>query len=134
MAEPGTDADLSVPRVVTGAAALAVVQGLALVAIAIFLIVDTIVGRPHSLFGGLGGAALALIGAAVLITLARPLSRLRRWARSPIVVLQVLWLPVGFSLAFQAGRPQYGVPILVLAIGVLALLATPEARAAFDRE
>ncbi len=134
MPEPEDGVDLSVPRAVTGAAVLAVLQGVALVAIAILLIVDTAVGRPHSLFGGLGGAVLALIGAGVLIALARPLSRLRRWARSPIVVLQVLWLPVGFSLAFQAGRPAYGVPILAVAIAVLYLLATPEARAAFDRE
>jgi hypothetical protein len=121
-----------VPRVVTAAAVLAGVQGLALVAIAVVLIVDTIVGSPHSLFGGLGGAALALIAAAVLLVLGFYLAALRRWARSPIVVLQVLWLPVSFSLAFQAGRPAYGGPILVSAIAILLLLATPEARAAFD--
>lgn len=120
------------PRVVTAAAVLAGVQGLALVAIAVLLIVDTIVGSPHSLFGGLGGAALALIAAAVLLVLGRYLGALRRWARSPIVVLQVLWLPVSVSLAFQAGRPAYGGPILVSAIAILLLLATPEARAAFD--
>lgn len=120
------------PRVVTAAAVLAGVQGLALVAIAVLLIVDTIVGSPHSLFGGLGGAALALIAAAVLLVLGRYLGAVRRWARSPIVVLQVLWLPVSFSLAFQAGRPAYGGPILVSAIAILLLLATPEARAAFD--
>jgi hypothetical protein len=117
---------------VTAAAVLAGVQGLALVAIAVLLIVDTIVGSPHSLFGGLGGAALALIAAAVLLVLGRYLGAVRRWARSPIVVLQVLWLPVSFSLAFQAGRPAYGGPILVSAIAILLLLATPEARAAFD--
>jgi chromate transport protein ChrA len=121
-----------VPRVVTAAAVLAGVQGLALVAIAVLLIVDTVVGTPHSLFGGLGGAVLALIAAAVLLVLGRQLAGLRRWARSPIVVLQVLWLPVSFSLAFQAGRPGYGGPILVSAIAILLLLATPEARAAFD--
>ena len=120
------------PRVVTAAAVLAGVQGLALVAIAVLLIVDTIVGSPHSLFGGLGGAALALIAAAVLLVLGFYLAALRRWTRSPIVVLQVLWLPVSFSLAFQAGRPAYGGPILVSAIAILLLLATPEARAAFD--
>jgi hypothetical protein len=134
VAEPDDGGGRSVPRAVTGAAVLAVVQGVGLVAVAALLIVDTAVGTPHSLFGGLGGAALALIAAGVLIVVARHLARLRRWARSPIVVLQVLWLPVGFSLAFQAGRPEYGVPILALAIGVLFLLATPEARVAFDRE
>lgn len=120
------------PRTVTAAAVLGGVQGLALVAIAVLLIVDTIAGDPHSLFGGLGGATLALIAAAVLLVLGYYLAGLRRWARSPIVVLQVLWLPVGFSLAFQAGRPGYGGPVLVSAVAILLLLATPEARAAFD--
>ncbi|HEY2174308.1 MAG TPA: hypothetical protein VGH85_10905 [Mycobacteriales bacterium] len=132
MPEPDARGGPPVPRVVTAAAVLAGVQGLALVAIAVLLIVDTIVGSPHSLFGGLGGAALALIAAAVLLVLGRYLGAVRRWARSPIVVLQVLWLPVSFSLAFQAGRPAYGGPILVSAIAILLLLATPEARAAFD--
>jgi hypothetical protein len=130
--EPDAHEAPPVPRVVTAAAVLAGVQGLALVAIAVLLIVDTIVGSPHSLFGGLGGAALALIAAAVLLVLGFYLAALRRWARSPIVVLQVLWLPVSFSLAFQAGRPAYGGPILASAIAILLLLATPEARAAFD--
>jgi hypothetical protein len=51
-----------------------------------------------------------------------------------MVVLQLLALPVGYSLAFQAGRVGYGGPILVAALVVLYLLFTPPARAALDRE
>lgn len=119
------------PRTVVGAAAVASVEGLALVAVAVLLIVKTVVGTPTSLVDALGGALLALVGAACLIGLSSYVVRLRRWARTPIVVLQVLWLPIGFSLAFQGGLAQYGVPILVASLIVLGLFATPEARAAF---
>jgi hypothetical protein len=65
---------------------------------------------------------------------ARGLLRLRPAARTPVVVLQVLALPVGYSMAFQAGVVAYGGPILVAAVVVLYLLFTPPARAALDRE
>ena len=39
-----------------------------------------------------------------------------------------------YSLAFQADRPGYGAPILLVALAVLYLLFTPPARAALDRE
>jgi hypothetical protein len=48
-------------------------------------------------------------------------------------VLQLLALPVGYSLAFQAGLPGYGGPILVLAVAELYLLFTPESRSSFPR-
>jgi hypothetical protein len=51
-----------------------------------------------------------------------------------VVVLQLLALPVAFSLTFQAGRVQYGGPVLVVALAVLFLLFTPPARLALDRE
>ena len=49
-------------------------------------------------------------------------------------MLQLLALPVSYSLAFQAGRVGYGGPILVAALAVLYLLFTPPARAALDRD
>ena len=124
----------SVPREVLAATAVTAAEGLALVGIAVFLVVETIAGDPRSVFGALSGAGIALVAAACLIGLTWPLRRLRRWARTPVVVLQVLWLPVGFSLAFQAGLPGYGVPILLAALAVLILFGTPAARAAFDNE
>jgi hypothetical protein len=124
----------SVPREVVGAAGLSAVEGLILVGIAVLLVVKTATGHPHSVLGALSSALIALLGAACLLGLARPVLQLRRWARTPIVVLQVLWLPSGFSLAFQAGRPEYGVPMLVFGLTVLVLFGTPAARAAFDHD
>jgi hypothetical protein len=96
------------------------------------LVIETITGDPKSLFGSLGGALLALVAAAALLLVVPHLRRGRRWARSPVVVLQILWLPVGFSLAFQGGLPEFGVPILIAALVTLGLFATPSARELLD--
>jgi hypothetical protein len=64
---------------------------------------------------------------------ARGLFRLRPAARTPAVVIQLLALPVSYSLAFQAGRVDYGAPILLSALAVIYLLFTPPVRAVLDR-
>ena len=109
-------------------------ESLALVGAAGVLVTKTIAGHPDSIGRALLGAALALAAAAALALGGRGLMRLRPAARTPVVVLQLLALPVGYSLAFQAGRVGYGGPILVAALVVLYLVFTPPARAALDRE
>lgn len=123
-----------VPAPVRAAVALIGAEALALLAAAIFLAVDTAVGSPHNVARALLGAAFALLGAAALAVCARGLLRLHAGARSPIVVLQLLALPIGYSAAFQADRPAIGGPLLVVALAVLYLLFTPPAREALDRE
>ncbi len=116
------------------AAAIIALEALALVGAAVVLVVKTVTGSPQHVWGALLGAALALIGAAALAAAARALLFLRPAARSPIVVLQLLAVPVSYSLWFQAGLIAYGAPIMVAALAVLFLLFTPPARAALDRE
>jgi hypothetical protein len=115
------------------AALVAAVEGGALLGLGVFYLIKTAVQRPDSYGRALFGALFALAGGALLLVLARGLGGARGWARSPVIVLQVLALPVGYSLAFQAGLPGYGGPILVLAAAELYLLFTPESRAAFWR-
>lgn len=120
------------PRPVLALAAMVVLEAAALLVVAAVLVIETITRDPKSLFGSLGGAVLALVAAAVLVLLVPHLLRGRRFARTPIVVLQILWLPVGFSLAFQSGLPEYGIPILIAALTTLGLFATPSARELLD--
>jgi hypothetical protein len=126
-----TGSEQGAPSSVRIAAAVAAVEGVALLGLGAFYAVKTALQRPDSYGRALLGAAMALAGGALLVLLARALLRVRRWARSPVVVLQLLALPVGYTLAFQAGLPGYGGPVLVLAVAELYLLFTPEARAAF---
>ncbi|MEP7178643.1 MAG: hypothetical protein ABI775_06105 [Pseudonocardiales bacterium] len=126
--------DSDTPAQVRAAATVIRLESVALVWAAGVLVAKTIDGNPDSIGRALLGAALALGAAAALVLGARGLIRLRPAARTPVVVLQLLALPVGYSLAFQAGRVGYGGPILVAALVVLYLLFTPPARAALDRE
>lgn len=125
---------ITVPGQVRAAAAVIGLEGLALVGAAVVLVTKTATGHPHDLAGALLLAALCVAGAAALTLAARGLLRLRPAARTPVVVIQLLALPVSYSLAFQAHRVGYGGPILVAALAVLYLLFTPPARAALDRE
>ena len=124
----------SVPGPLRAAVAIIGLEALALVAAAVVLIVKTVSGSPNDIWRALLGAALALAGAAALAFGARALLRLRPAARSPIVVLQLLALPVSYSLWFQAGVAVYGAPIMVAALATLFLLFTPPAREALDRD
>ena len=117
-------------RAVRLAALLAGLEGLGLVGLAVFFVVELVVATPSDAGTALATTVFELLGGAVLLGVAHGLRRARRWARSPSVALQIVFLPVGYTLAFQAGQPEWGVPVLVLAVGELYLLFTPEARAA----
>jgi len=75
----------------------------------------------------------ALLAAAILLLCARGLMHLTPAARSPVILLQLLAVPVAFSLGFQAGRLLIAGPILLCSVAVLVLLLTPSARRALDR-
>jgi len=131
---PDTPTRPAVPGQLRAAVTLIGIEALALFGAAVLLVVKTVTGHPHSLAGALVGAAMALFAAAVLLLCARGLAGLRPAARSPIVVIQLLALPVSYSLAFQAGLVGYGAPILLCALAVLYLVFTPPVRQVLDRD
>lgn len=122
------------PRPLRAAVVLIYLESLALLAAAGILVAKTITGRPSDVGRALLGAAFAVGGAAVLAYGGRALMRLSPAARSPIVVIELLALPVSYSLAFQAGRIGYGAPIMLAALAVLFLLFTPPVREALYRD
>ncbi|MCW2496610.1 hypothetical protein [Jatrophihabitans sp.] len=122
-----------VPKEIRSAVFVIMVEAVALLAGAAVLIIKTVTGHPSDVAGALLGAAFAVGAAAVLYLAGRGLARLQPAARTPIVVIELLALPVSYSLAFQAGLVEYGGPILLAALAVLYLLFTPAARAALDR-
>ena len=122
------------PRPVLAAAALVAVEGAALLVLAVVDLVLAALDDVGSVPLALAGALLLAIFGAALLLLARALRALRPPARSPVVAVQIIALPVGWTLAGTNGRPEIGVPVLVLAIAVLVLLfATAEAREALAR-
>ncbi|GAB2486616.1 hypothetical protein [Jatrophihabitans fulvus] len=127
--------DLSdVPTPIRAACGVLVLEALALFAAAAFYVYGTAFGHPNGVARSLVAALMAAgVGVGILMG-ASGLLKLSPAARSPMVVVQLLALPVAYSLAFQAGRVLWGGPILIAAVAVIYLLFTPPARQALDRD
>jgi hypothetical protein len=124
--------DVRTPGQLRAAALLVSAESAALVVAAGVLLVKIVIGHPDSLARAFLEAAMALLAAAMLGVGARGLLYRRPSARTPVIVVQLLALPVAYSLAFQAGLVAYGGPILVVALAVLYLLFTPPVREVLD--
>lgn len=123
-----------VPAAVRRAALAVAVEAAGFVLLALVLLWLTLTGDPDSVSRALAEVVLAGLVAAVLGAGAAGLRRLAGWARGPVIAVQILLGLSGFVAAFDAGRPEIGLPILALVAAVLYLLMTPEARLAyFDR-
>jgi hypothetical protein len=122
-----------VPQTIRVAAGIVAAQAAALVGTAGVLVVLAIVHTTTLLWAAFAIIGFALVGAAVLALCARGLLRLRPSSRSPIILIELICLPVTYSLGFQAGRIAVAAPIMAAAVVVLVLLFTPSARQALDR-
>lgn len=111
----------SVPPQLRGAAALAVLEGLVALA---FGVTEIFQVRLFRAVVGVG-VAVFMIGFAVLLTAAgRALVRGRRWARAPIVVVQLILLPVGWS--FRGGQTTWvAAAMVIVALLTLVLVLHP---------
>jgi hypothetical protein len=131
--DPAREQSPRPPRPLAAACGIVGLQVLGLLAAGVVLLVKASTQHSHSVAGALLLAALAVAGAAGLLLCVRGLLRLRPAARTPVVVVELLALPVSYSLWIQAGRTAYGAPIGVSALAVLYLLFTPPVRAVLDR-
>lgn len=131
-AQPEDEA-YEVPPPLRLAARIVLVQAAALAVTAAVLIGLAFLHSTTRLWAAIAVAAFALLGALVLYLCARGLLALRPSSRSPVILLELIALPVGYSLGIQAGRLLFGIPVLLSALAVLVLLFTPAARTALDR-
>lgn len=67
------------------------------------------------------GGVLAIVGGLVVLALARAVLARRHWVRSPVVLIELLSIPVAVGL-LQGGRYDVGVPLMVIAIAVPVLI------------
>lgn len=115
------------PARLGAAAAFVAVEGLALVAVGLYLLVMGLFGSPdRPEQAEMGG--ITLIALAVLPLLAANGLRLRRsWSRGPAVITQLMALPVAYTL-MTTNAPwaiPAGIALGVVAVGSLALLLNP---------
>jgi hypothetical protein len=118
VADPGQRAR---PLQLTLAAALAALEGLVAFG---FGVVEVGQVRLFRAVVGVGVALLMLGFAALLLLAARALLRRRRWARAPVVVVQLILLPVGWS--FRGGETTWvAVTMIIVAVAALVMILHP---------
>ncbi len=95
--------------------------------------VQTIVGRPYNVSASVALAVFAVIGGVAMVAVALALFRCRRAARAPVVLTQVLALPVGVSM-LQGGQLAIGVALLTCGLAGAVLLFVPASNHALLEE
>jgi peptidoglycan/LPS O-acetylase OafA/YrhL len=110
---------------VRGAGLIVAVQGAAGLLMAAVLTIRRLGGADQRGINGLGTALwFALVGAAVLAAGYALISG-KRWGRGLAIFTQLLLLPVAWYLVTGSHRPQFGIPLGVVAVAVLTALFTP---------
>ena len=120
------------PPALRRAALVAGVQAAGLALVALWLVFLTITSTADSVARALAEVVYVGFFAVLLGAAAVGLWRVSPWSRGPVVFLQLLLGLFGWYSAFEWEGAWVGVPILVLVAAELYLLATPEARLAFE--
>jgi hypothetical protein len=102
-----------------------------LVALVGYLLYADIAGGAESVRGAIMVTSFVALLGAVFGVLAHALWRRRAWARGPAIVLQLLLVPIGYSMA-AAGMAWAGIPVIALGLGGAAALIAPTTREALN--
>jgi nitrogen fixation-related uncharacterized protein len=109
------------PATIRAAGALVGLQALVAVGFAVYALIRIRSG-VLGVSAVLGEAGMYLLVGVALLAVALGLLRGRFWARTPAVVVQILLLPVAYTLLVSAHRLLIGAVVAVVAVGGLALL------------
>ncbi|MFH8593515.1 hypothetical protein [Streptomyces rimosus] len=116
------------PGRIGAAAVLTAVEGLALAALGVYMLVVGLAGSPDSPRQAEMGGLTVLALAALPLVAARGLWLRRRWSRGPSLITQIVAFPVAWTLVNGGGALiAAGIGLAVVAIVVLALLVNPTA-------
>ncbi|MCF3102860.1 hypothetical protein IPZ58_14855 [Streptomyces roseoverticillatus] len=116
------------PARLTAAAALTGLQGLALAAAGIYLLVMGLLGKPDSPQQAETGGVTVLALAVLPLAAARGLWLLRRWSRGPAMATQIMAMPVAWTLYVAGGAMiAAAVALFAVALGTLVMLVNPTA-------
>lgn len=119
------------PARLSAAAVLTAVEGVALAALGVCLLIEGVTGSPDSPQQAVTGAVTVLALAVLPLVAARGLWLLRRWSRGPSLMTQIVALPVAWTLINGGGALiAAGAGLAVVAFVVLGLLVNPTATVA----
>jgi hypothetical protein len=103
-------------------------EGLVAVGFAVYLVARVGAGTL-GLRAILGEAGMYLIIGAAVIAVGLGLVRGRFWSRTPAIVVQILLLPVGYSLLVPSHQTVLGAVVAVVVLATLGLLLSGPSRA-----
>jgi len=102
---------------------LLAIEFVAVAALAIVLLIETVTGPSAIVGGGIALTVIALVAAAWLGAIVVGALRGQSWIRAAAIVWQVLQVAMGVgALQGQFAQPAWGWPLIVLAAVVLLLL------------
>ncbi|MEU1518900.1 hypothetical protein ABZ490_43345 [Streptomyces sp. NPDC005811] len=115
------------PRRLTYAAALAALEGLALLVGGVWIMILGITGDPDGRGQAVTGGLTLMVLALLPLLAARGLLGRRGWSRGPAVITQIIALPVAYNLlqADSMAIPA-GIALAVVAVTALVLLVNAE--------
>ena len=120
------------PRALRLAAAALAVEAVGMCVAAGFSAVSTADGQSYQRASGVALTLIAVGTALAFALFARGLARARPWTRTPVVMIQLAIGAWGIYL-LKDHRPEWGVPMLLVAAGCLAALFTPASLRALNR-
>lgn len=120
------------PPMLRVAAAAQAVEAVGLCVAIVLNVIDSASGNDLTASNAIGFIVVEAIVAIGVAWIAAGLVRVQPWSRTPAVMTQVLTAAIGVWL-LQAGRYEWGVPALLLAIAGLAGLFTPSSLRALTR-
>jgi hypothetical protein len=114
------------PGRLTAAAALAALEGLALVVGGAWMLVEGLTGQPDDRTSAVTGGVTLIVLALLPLLAARGLLGRRGWSRGPAVITQIMALPVAYNLlqADSVAIPA-GIVLAVVSVTALVLLVNP---------
>ncbi|WP_399888677.1 hypothetical protein ACGH7X_26150 [Streptomyces sp. BBFR51] len=114
------------PGRLTAAAALAALEGVALVVGGAWMLVGGLTGHPDDRTSAVTGGVTLIVLALLPLLAARGLLARRGWSRGPAVITQIMALPVAFNMvrADSLAVPT-GIVLGVVAVAALVLLVNP---------
>ena len=120
------------PRALRVAAAVVALEAVGMCVAAGFAAVSTADGQSYQRASGVALTLIAVGTAVAFALFAIGLAKARPWTRTPVVMTQLAIGIWGIYL-LKDHRPDWGVPMLLVAAGCLAALFTPASLRALNR-
>jgi peptidoglycan/LPS O-acetylase OafA/YrhL len=116
------------PATVRQAAVVVLLEGAALVAVAVVLVVRHLAGaHDQPWLSGYGTAGWFVVMGSAVLAAGWALRTGRRWGRGIAVFVQLLLLPAAWYMAVGSDQWLYGIPVAAVALLTLVLLFSPSA-------